>query len=61
MSTSAANAAYPPAWASGEWKFIVVSTPLELTMAGAPLVVPRRFRSLTYTPDPFSERETTKS
>jgi hypothetical protein len=33
MSTSAANAAYPPAWASGEWKFIVVSTPLELTMA----------------------------
>src|SRR5262249_2088949 len=24
---------YPPAWASEEWKFLVVSTPLELTMA----------------------------
>ena len=27
------NVPYPPAWANEEWKFLEVSTPLELTMA----------------------------
>jgi hypothetical protein len=31
---------YPAAWANEEWKFLEVSTPLELTTAALLLVVP---------------------